>query len=87
MARLDMTGSIEVGSGIGIEETLFQLGIASSTGRDGEPDLIAAHKWFNLAAMQGNGEAAGYRQEIAIEMTAMDIAKAQREAREWVRTH
>jgi len=87
MARLDMTGSIEVGPGIGIEETLFQLGIASSTGRDGEPDLIAAHKWFNLAAMQGNGEAARYRQEIATEMTAMDIAKAQREAREWVRTH
>jgi len=87
MARLDMTGSAEAGGGVGIEETLFQLGIVSSTGRDSEPDLIAAHKWFNLAAMQGNGEASRYRQEIADEMTSADIAKAQREAREWVPTH
>lgn len=87
MARLDMTGSIEAGPGIGIEETLFQRGITSSTGRDGKPDLIAAHKWFNLSALRGNGEAARYRQEIADEMTAADIARAQREARDWVRTH
>ena len=87
MARLDMTAAAETGPGTSIDETLFQLGIASSTGRSGEPDLIAAHKWFNLAAMQGNDAAAIYRQEIASEMTAADIAKAQREAREWVRAH
>jgi TPR repeat protein len=85
MARLDLTGAAETGSSNGLDETLFQLGIASSTGRDGEPDLIAAHKWFNLAAMQGNGEAARYRQEIAAELSAAQIAEAQRAAREWIR--
>lgn len=87
MARLDMTGAAEAGSGASIDETLFQLGIASSIGRTGEPDLIAAHKWFNLAAMQGNDAAAAYRQEVASEMTAAEVAKALREAREWVRAH
>lgn len=87
MARLDLNGAAEAGSSTTIDETLFQLGIKSSTGRDGEPDLIAAHKWFNLAAMQGNEEAARYRQEIALELSAAQIAKAQREAREWIHTH
>lgn len=87
MARLDMIAAPETGPGTSIDETLFQMGISSSTGKDGEPDLIAAHKWFNLAAMQGNDAAAAYRQEVASEMSPADIAKAQREAREWVRTH
>jgi len=85
MARFDMTGAAETGPSNTIEETLFQLGIASSTGRDGQPDLIAAHKWFNLAAMRGNGEAARYRAEIAMELTSAEIAEAQRAAREWIR--
>ena len=85
MARFDMTGAAETGPSNSIDETLFQLGIASSTGRDGEPDLVAAHKWFNLAAMQGNGQAARYRQEIALELTAAQVALAQRAAREWIR--
>jgi hypothetical protein len=86
MARFDLAGATETGPSGNIDETLFQLGIASSTGRDGEPDLIAAHKWFNLAAMRGNNEAARYRQEIAMELTAAQIAEAQRAAREWIRT-
>ena len=85
MAHFDMTGAAETGPSNSIDETLFQLGIASSTGRDGEPDLVAAHKWFNLAAMQGNGQAARYRQEIALELTAAQVALAQRAAREWIR--
>ena len=87
MARLDMTGAAETGTSNSIDETLFQLGIVNATGRDGEPDLVAAHKWFNLAAMQGNDAAARYRQEIALEMTTAEIAKAQRAAREWIHTH
>jgi TPR repeat protein len=87
MARFDMTGAAEIGMSNSMDETLFQLGIASSTGQDGEPDLVAAHKWFNLAAMQGNDAAARYRQEIALEMTTAEIAEAQRAAREWIHAH
>ncbi|MCP4384849.1 MAG: sel1 repeat family protein [Hyphomicrobiales bacterium] len=66
---------------------LFDLGIMSATGRSGEPDLVAAHKWFNLAAQRGNPEAAYHRQQIAEDLSAMEIAIAQRAAREWLRTH
>ncbi len=87
MARLDFGSAAEMAPINGIDETYFQLGIASSNGRDGAPDLIAAHKWFNLAAVSGNADAARYRQELAAEMSAAQVAQAQRAAREWIRAH
>ena len=66
---------------------LLELGIMYSTGRDVEQDLISAHKCFNLAAMQGMKEALEYRREIAIEMSAQEIAEAQRQARDWLSMH
>jgi uncharacterized protein len=87
MARQDLSGGAEMAPTTGIEDTLFQLGIASSTGRDSAPDLIAAHKWFNLAALRGNPEAVRYRREVALEMTPGEIAEAQRAARDWMRHH
>ena len=68
-------------------EGLFELGLVYATGREVEADLVAAHKWFNLAAIRGNAEAALYRQELAREMTKAAVAEAQRAAREWLRTH
>jgi TPR repeat protein len=68
-------------------EDFFDLGLVYSTGREVAADLIAAHKWFNLAAVKGNREAAQYRQELAREMSATEVAEAQRAAREWLRTH
>ena len=65
----------------------LQLGIACSTGARGAPDLVAAHKWFNLAAMLGDSEAALLRREIAAEMSRGEIAAAQRAARDWVTLH
>ena len=50
-------------------------------------DLVAAHKWFNLAAMRGSREAARLRREIAAEMSPEEIAAAQRAARDWLTTH
>ncbi len=35
-------------------EPFLQLGIMHASGRSGPADLVAAHKWFNIAAMQGN---------------------------------
>jgi hypothetical protein len=45
---------------------------------------VSAHKWFNLAAMRGNAEAAKLRREIAVQMTQAEIAMAQRAARDWL---
>ncbi|MEE2692778.1 MAG: sel1 repeat family protein [Pseudomonadota bacterium] len=69
-------------------EEMYRLGLAASTGGDdGSFDLINAHKWFNLAAMQGNLEARAYRAELSKEMTPDEIAEAQRLAREYLSTH
>lgn len=63
----------------------FDLGVAFSTGSHGAPcDLVEAHKWFNLAALGGHEAAAGCRAEISEEMTAREIAEAQRRARNWL---
>lgn len=69
-------------------EDMYRMGLAASCGADGgEFDLIVAHKWFNLAAMQGNIEARAYRAELAKEMTPEEMAEAQRLAREYLSTH
>ena len=70
----------------GDADALYELGVAYSTGTAGiEVDLIEAHKWFNLAALNGSGEAQSCRAEVAEEMSAREIAEAQRRAREWLR--
>ena len=65
-------------------DAFFVLGIRYSTGRDVEHDLVAAHKWFNLAAMMGHEEARHSRAELAREMPAARVAEAQRMARAWL---
>ena len=63
----------------------FNLGVTYSTGAEGiECDLVEAHKWFNLAAAKGHEEAAICRADVADEMTAREIAEAQRRARQWL---
>lgn len=89
MARFEMSGA-EMAPLAGSKpnaESFFELGILYATGVEVDTDLVAAHKWFNLAAVNGNSEAACHRQEIAREMSAADIAAAQRAAREWLSTH
>lgn len=64
---------------------LFDLGIAFSTGAGGvDVDMIEAHKWFNLAALNGSEEAMMCRADISDDMTAREIAEAQRQARAWL---
>lgn len=65
------------------KEALLQLGIMHFTGQGVRRDLIAAHKWFNLAAIHGSADARRYRVEAAREMSNREIAEAQRQAREW----
>jgi len=86
MARLDyaMGDLAEFAGQSGAPDALFELGLMYCAGRDVTLDLIEAHKWFNLAALRGNAEAKRYRQELSLEMTKRDVARAQKLAREWL---
>ncbi|KMS56762.1 hypothetical protein [Sphingobium cupriresistens] len=66
----------------GSADDCFDLGVAYSCGTGDLPiDLVEAHKWFNLAALRGSEQGQSMRAEIAEEMTAREIAEAQRQAR------
>ena len=69
----------------GVVDAQYCLGMHYANGRDVERDYIVAHKWFNLAATQGDPGARDLRGELAMEMSAAEIAEAQRLAREWMR--
>ena len=73
--------------GIADPQDFLQLGILCSTGAAEPTDMVSAHKWFNIAALLGNAEAAQLRREIADEMTEAEVAAAQRAARDWVTRH
>ncbi len=62
----------------------FRLGMFYSVGGSVPADKVAAHKWFNLAAVRGNRDAVAYRRELSAEMSEIEIAAAQRAAREWI---
>ncbi|MBI1392960.1 MAG: hypothetical protein GC152_09495 [Alphaproteobacteria bacterium] len=64
-------------------DEMYRLGLEASLGVD-SADLVVAHKWFNLAAMQGHVEARTYRKELSLEMSPEQIAEAQRQAREYL---
>jgi hypothetical protein len=70
-----------------IPDALFERGLYWASGRSGVVNLIAAHKWFNLAAVKGCAEAARLRREVAEMMSEVEIAMAQREARVWMTAH
>lgn len=86
MAHLDRDALIqfETDACQGRVHALFDLGLAYSTGTVLEVDYVAAHKWFNLAAMHGVSEAQIWRAQISGEMSAAQIAEAQRQARQWL---
>ncbi len=88
MARFDLQ-HIDTGHASGSAQTdiLFEMGIMYATGRDCAVDLVAAHKWFNIAAIKGSDRAAELRAELAQSMSKSDLATALREAREWMTSH
>lgn len=89
MGRMDISTveRAELAAQTGAPDALFELGLLYCTGRDVTPDLVTAHKLFNLAAMRGNRAALEYRLELAREMTREQVAEAQREARDWLTRH
>ena len=80
-----LVASCLAAAGQGDISAYYDLGVAYSTGSHGvDCDLIEAHKWFNLAAVGGHAEAQLCRADISEEMTAREVAEAQRRAREWI---
>jgi hypothetical protein len=70
-----------------IPDVLFERGLYWASGRSGVVNLVAAHKWFNLAAVKGRTDAIQMRREVAELMSEVEIAAAQREARDWMTAH
>jgi len=56
---VDSLAQFEFEARTGRPEALYNLGLAYSTGQGVTQDYVAAHKWFNLAAMRGVNEAKG----------------------------
>ena len=68
-------------------EGCFELGMVHSAGAGVPVDMVEAHKWFNIAAMRGHHDAARLRREIAEQMADAEIGRAQRAARDWLKSH
>ncbi len=64
-------------------EAQFNLGLLYANGQGVPQDFVLAHKWLNLAAMSGNRSAKDIRREVSMDMSAGEIAEAQKLAREW----
>ena len=84
--HIDRDGAAAVDA-TAIPDVLFERGLYWASGRSGVVNLIAAHKWFNLAALKGRSDAIPLRREVAELMSDVEIAMAQREARDWMTAH
>jgi uncharacterized protein len=60
-----------------------KLGLMYAQGRGVIQDFIQAHMWYNLSAAHGEVRSAEARDSLAKQMTPLQIAEAQRLAREW----
>lgn len=83
MARLDF-GQQDIAAlapSLDNGEAFYELGMMHAVGRSVPVDLVAAHKWLNVAVAKGCRAAVARRAELSAEMSADEIAVAQREAR------
>jgi TPR repeat protein len=89
MARFEISSCehASIGESPAGADTFFELGMMYSIGRSVPVDYVSAHKWFNIAAMRGHGDAPRLRREIAEQMSEIEIAAAQRAARSWLKAH
>jgi TPR repeat protein len=88
MARFEIRDiEMAVAGGETRADTLCNLGLVYATGRGCEVDLVAAHKWLNIAAIRGSERAASLRADLARNMTKAELAEALRAARDWMTMH
>lgn len=71
----------------GRAEALYDLGLLYSIGHGVDQDFVEAHKWFNLAVEKGLRRAEVDRHDVAMELDTQSIARAQRLARDWAKSH
>ena len=64
-------------------QAMFTIGQHFANGQGVLKDVVQAHQWYNLAAAHGYEAAAKWRDRLALDMTATQIAQAQFLARNW----
>lgn len=88
MARFEMQNSeMSTMGGETRTDVFVEMGLMYATGRGCDVDLVAAHKWLNIAAIKGAERAAELRGDLAATMSKMQLAEALRAAREWMTKH
>ena len=89
MARFEIRNSdmAAMAGGETRADTFCDMGLMYATGRGCDVDLVAAHKWLNIAAIKGCDRAAELRADLAATMSKTDLALALRAAREWMTMH
>lgn len=75
-AFLQWEGSARLGEG----QSQRALGLMLKDGQGVVQDYVSAHMWLNLAAAQGDAQAAKERDLLARRMSAEQVAEAQRKA-------
>lgn len=90
MARFDFSEMTSGGIGAALHDgasILFEMGMRAANGFDGAVDLVSAHMYFNLADRDGDERAAFHRQDVASQMSKVELGRALRAAREWLAAH
>jgi uncharacterized protein len=87
MGRQMMKNEAGISIAAATADDLLEIGMMYCIGREVALNLVAAHKWFNLAALKGSESAKQYRCEISREMSPADVAAAQRQARDLLTLH
>ena len=88
MARFDIQNASDATMGGENRADVFcEMGLMYAAGRGCDVDLVAAHKWLNIAAIKGSDRAAALRADLAMTMNKTDLATALRAAREWMTVH
>ncbi|ANL33481.1 sel1 repeat family protein [Rhizobium phaseoli] len=89
MARFEMhhAETATMGGDNNSADVFCEMGLMYATGRGCAIDLVAAHKWLNIAAIKGNDRAAELRADVAATMNKMQLVEALRAAREWMTVH
>ena len=65
----------------------YNLGVMYANGRGVTQDYVQAYMWFNIGSANGDEEARKNRDNAEKLMTATDISRAQKLAKEWMEKH
>ena len=67
----------------GHPKSQFNLGVIYSKGQGVPQNYVLAHKWLNLSAVEGDKKYEKRRTLVELRMSPVQLAEAQRLAREW----